>query len=124
MAATGKFSKKKSYSCGIVSSRHRLYISIRVSDISWLLVYRQEWGESHIIEEMHKKGSLGPAEGVVEYGVIQEANHNEFSDMCMMTPLWLARGVGVAGNRHPVETAREIEEKTWKFVSSVLGVGS
>lgn len=100
--------------------------SSSIHDRHLLLLYSNEWrqlawGESHILEEMHQKGRLGPTEGVVEYGVIQEANHNEFSDMCMMTPLWLARGVGVAGNRHPLETAREIEKRTWNFVSSVLG---
>eukprot|EP00797_Seminavis_robusta_P023670 Sro390_g132960.2 (483) ;mRNA; r:58774-60222 len=79
------------------------------------------WGESHILEEMFAKGRLGtPDQGVVDFGVIDQANHNEFSDMCMITPLWLARGSGVTGARNPLETAHEIEKRTWKFISSVI----
>ena len=80
----------------------------------------QNWGESHILEEMYQKGRLGPAAGVTGFAVVQDGFHNEFSDMCMLTPLWLARGTGVTGPRNPLETAREIEEHTWKFVSAVL----
>ena len=69
---------------------------------------------------MHEKGRLGPADGVTGFAVVQEAVHNEFSDMCMITPLWLGRGIGATGGRNPLETAREIEEHTWKFVNSVL----
>ena len=69
---------------------------------------------------MHQKGRLGLAGGLSDFAVIKEAYHNEFSDMCMLTPLWLARGTGVTGPRNPLETAKEIEERTWKFVSSIL----
>jgi hypothetical protein len=72
------------------------------------------------LEEMHQKGRLGPPDGLSDFGVIQDAVHSEFSDMCMLTPLWLARGAGATGPRNPLETAREIEERTWKFLSSVL----
>lgn len=81
----------------------------------------QNWGESHIIEEMHQKGRFGPEQGVTAFSVVRDAHHNEFSDMCMLTPLWLARGTGVTNEkRNPLETAKEIEEQTWKFVDAVL----
>ena len=69
---------------------------------------------------MHKKGRLGSPEGVSHFGVIAEANHQEFSDMCMITPIWLSRGTGATGNRNPPDTAKEIEQRTWQFVLSVL----
>jgi hypothetical protein len=69
---------------------------------------------------MHEKGLLGK-NGMSDYAVIHKAHHNEFSDMCMLTALWLARGSGITGTRNPIETAFEIENRTWKFVSSVLG---
>ena len=80
----------------------------------------KQWGESHILEEMHQKGRLGPKQGVATFAVIEAAHHQEFSDMCMITPLWLARGTGVTGTRNPLDTARDIEEQTWKFVDAVL----
>lgn len=73
---------------------------------------------------MHQKGRFGNPGGIFDYGVVQDAFHQEFSDMCMLTPVWLARGTGVTGNRNPLDTAREIEERTWKFVSSVLAASS
>lgn len=96
-----------------------------IHDLNLLILFSQQWrlltwGESHIFEEMHQKGLLGQKGGVSHFAVVEEAVHNEFSDMCMLTPLWLARGTGATGPRNPLETAREIEEHTWKFVSSVL----
>jgi hypothetical protein len=81
---------------------------------------KKNWGESHILQEMHENGRLGAAEGVSAFGVVQECHHQEFSDMCMITPLWLSRGTGATGTRNPLETAHEIEKRTWDFVSSVL----
>lgn len=78
------------------------------------------YGGCDILDEMHQKGRLGTPKGVAHYAIIEAARHSEFSDTSMLTPLWLGRGIGLAGKRNPLETAREIEERTWKFVSSVL----
>jgi hypothetical protein len=77
------------------------------------LLIKKNWGESHILEEMHENGRLGAAEGVSAFGVVLASHHQEFSDMCMITPLWLARGTGATGTRNPLETAHEIEKRTW-----------
>ena len=68
---------------------------------------------------MHKKGLLGKAGGKSDYGVVTESYHNEFSDMCMLTPTWLARAVEVTGKRNPIETAEEIVVRTLAFLDSV-----
>lgn len=52
----------------------------------------------------------------LEFAVIAAMKHNEFSDMCMLTPLWLARGVGVTGERNPIDTAREVHDRTRVFL--------
>jgi len=89
----------------------------------------QNWGESHILEEMHQKGRFGSRSGakkknegtiISHFAIIEQASHHGFSDMCMITPLWLGRGTGVTGTRNPIETAKDIEVLTWNFVSSVL----
>jgi hypothetical protein len=57
---------------------------------------------------MYDKGLLGRTDNKnshMEYKIIKEAHHNEFSDMCMLTPLWLARSTGVTGTRNPIDTA-------------------
>lgn len=66
---------------------------------------------------MHQQGELGP--DTSQFGVITDAHHTEFSDTCILTPLWLARSVGLTGKRHPRDTAEEINRKTVEFMSSV-----
>lgn len=72
-----------------------------------------------MIEYMHQRGELGPKNGVSHFAVIQDAHHTEFSDTCLLTPLWLARSVGVTGTRDPRETAEEIKESTVAFIAAV-----
>lgn len=89
-----------------------------------LFLYSDEWNEKNwggvkLVEHMHKNGTLGRKGGPSDFGVIAEAHHNEFSDMCMMTPLWLARDAGLTGKRNPLETAAEISERTKVFLESV-----
>jgi len=62
---------------------------------------------------MEKNGKIYPGS---EFSVIPEMHHNEFSDMCMLTPLWLARAVGVTGRRNPFETAKDVRDKTLAFL--------
>ena len=62
-------------------------------DVDTLLLFSHEWrekgyGRSHLIEEMYKHRRLGPQGGVAHFSYIDGAHHNEFSDTCMLTPLW------------------------------------
>jgi hypothetical protein len=72
-----------------------------------------------LIEYMHQRGELGPKNGVSHFGVIKDAHHTEFSDTSLLTPLWLARSVGVTGKRNPRDTAEEIKERTVDFIAAV-----
>ena len=36
----------------------------------------------------------------------------------MLTPIWLARGVGATGSRNPLDTAKDIRDKTLSFLMS------
>lgn len=86
---------------------------------SWLLLvsHRQVWGGVDLIEYMHQKGYLGPETS--QFGIIEGAHHTEFSDTCLLTPLWLARSVGVTGQRNPRDTAEEIKYRTVDFINTV-----
>lgn len=91
-------------------------------DIPMLFLYSDEWkqkawGGVDLIEYMHQTGELGA--DTSDFGVIQDAHHTEFSDTSMMTPLWLARSVGVTGKRNPRDTAEEILNRTVDFLSAV-----
>jgi platelet-activating factor acetylhydrolase len=93
-------------------------------DMPVLVLSSQEWwdrdgmGMCHLFSHMHKVGSMG------QYGnfaVIRDAFHNEFSDMCLLTPLWLARALQVTGSRDPKETAQEIVHRSLAFLESIKG---
>jgi hypothetical protein len=53
--------------------------------------------------------------------VLDSAHHIEFSDICMITPTWLARAVNMTGVRNPLETAKDIHTKTLNFFMQVRG---
>lgn len=95
-----------------------------IHENNMLILFSQEWRDkkwagSDTIEEMYARNRLGPDLGVSVAKTIQDASHNEFSDTCMLTPLWLARSTGITGKRNPVETAKEIHEITKTFLESV-----
>jgi pimeloyl-ACP methyl ester carboxylesterase len=94
--------------------------SIHEKDILFLVSH--EWsriGWMKTLETLHQHGRLGQDGRIVDVCVIDEAHHTEFSDVCMLTPLWLGRAVGTTGKRNPVQTAKEIEERTRSFIESV-----
>jgi hypothetical protein len=62
---------------------------------------------------------LGKNPHVSLHGAIYQSNHNEFSDTSMLTPLWLARPVGLTGPRNPIHTAMEIAQQTLAFLQRV-----
>ena len=114
-----------------------------------LVMNSNEWmnlnsGQSHLLQEMGQQNRLGrsshlpndsqldPANGdagavaVAVSGVVSRhvavdgAHHTEFSDTSMLTPVWLARAVGLTGPRNPIDTAREIARHTRHFVRDVV----
>ena len=94
-----------------------------IHDINMLYLYSDEWadlgwGAFSLIKSMHAHGVLGPKHGTTDVGVIQKAKHQEFSDSCMLTPIWLARATGLTGERNPHETAAEIGARTLEFLEA------
>ena len=52
--------------------------------------------------------------------IIKDAHHQEFADVCMLTPLWLGRATKLTNEqRNPINTAEEIHEKTISFLKDV-----
>jgi len=105
-------------------SRNHSKIDSSIHDIDMLLLFSHEWMEKqwsgcHVLEAMHRHGRLGPKGGPSALAVIGQAHHTEFSDTCMLTPLWLARATGITGQRNPLESAKEIHERTQAFVDTV-----
>ena len=97
-------------------------IDTSIHDVDMLILFSHEWREkkwgfSDILEDMHRTGKLGTPKS--ELFVIEAAHHSEFSDTCMLTPVWLARSTNLTGSRNPVETAKEIEEKSFAFLQKV-----
>ena len=94
-----------------------------IHDINMLYLYSDEWaqlgwGAFSLIKSMHAHGALGPKQGTTDVGVVQKAKHQEFSDSCMLTPIWLARATGLTGERNPHETAAEIGARTLEFLEA------
>mmetsp|Transcript_41283 Transcript_41283/g.62593 ORF Transcript_41283/g.62593 Transcript_41283/m.62593 type:complete len:133 (+) Transcript_41283:96-494(+) len=86
---------------------------------------KKGWGSTKQIEDLHKRGELGPKEEGVsasDYGVIADATHIEFSDCSMLTPTWIGRASGNCGKRSPHDTAQEIASRTILFLENVKEV--
>lgn len=96
-----------------------------IHDFDLLLLSSHEWHEKGwafipLLLEMQSKGLLGTQGQTCHHEVIEHSHHNEFSDTCMLTPIWLARSVGLTGPRNPHDTAKEINEKTRSFIETVV----
>ncbi len=96
--------------------------SIHEKDI--LILFSQEWRDkkwagSDALEEMDARKRLGTDSGISACKSIPDISHNEFSDTCLMTPVWVGRATGITGKRNPVETAKEIEHITKVFLENV-----
>ncbi len=99
-------------------------LSASVHDHDMLILYSSEWqkkkwGGVDALLDMYERGRFGPPGGVSKVAVIAGAHHNEFSDTCMLTPLWLARATGLTGERNPLDTALEIHEHTISFLKAI-----
>ena len=95
-----------------------------------LVMQSNEWmikneGQSLLLQEMAQHNRLGRRAStmttVSRHVAVPGAHHTEFSDTSMLTPLWLARAVGLTGPRNPIDTAREIAQHTRTFVRDVVG---
>lgn len=98
--------------------------SASIHEKNMLILFSNEWRDkkwaaSDTLEELYSRNRLGPNQGDSIAKTIPDISHNEFSDTCMLTPLWLARSTGITGKRNPVETAKEIHEITKTFLESV-----
>ena len=77
--------------------------------------YLKSWASSTYFEQLFRHGLLGKD---AEFAILDGANHNEFSDMCMLTPLWLARALNVTGSRNPIHTAAEVADRSLAFLEA------
>jgi len=96
-----------------------------IHDLDLLVMHSNEWidgdvGMSLLLQEMYQQNRLGKNPTVSRHHVVFDSRHNEFSDTSMMTPLWLARAVGMTGPRNPIETAQEIAMHTRSFLQQVI----
>jgi dienelactone hydrolase len=94
-------------------------------DIEMLVLFSGEWGKLGwggvgVLQELSRRGKFGPDGGSSNVQVIEDAHHQEFADVCMLTPLWLGRATKLTNTqRNPVATAEEIHEKTISFIEDV-----
>jgi len=120
--------KKEQYERRMSSSS--LLNRSKLHDVDMLFLYSDQWaakgwGSTKQIEDLHKRGELGPKEEGVsasDYGVIADATHIEFSDCSMLTPTWIGRASGNCGKRSPHDTAQEIASRTILFLENVKEV--
>lgn len=98
--------------------------SFDFDSMDMFLLFSHEWNSKGIasckyLEYMVKqKTSDGPQNRMLEYGYVADSFHQEFSDTCALTPLWIARPIGATGKRNPLDTLDEIAERTLQFVHS------
>ena len=90
-------------------------------DFDMLVLNSQEWmnknwGRAQLLQEMYQRQQVGRNPHISYHGTIGQSHHNEFSDTSMLTPLWLARPVGLTGPRNPIHTAIEIAQTTRAFL--------
>jgi pimeloyl-ACP methyl ester carboxylesterase len=107
-----------------------IHQSLHDDGIPILLLHSDEWaqkgfGSISIIRDMHQQ--FGQKNHHLfhhhhhEHHVIADACHMEFSDTCLMTPVWLGRAVGITNpRRSPCKTAREIAATSWRFIQKTI----
>ena len=96
-----------------------------IKDFDVLFLLSRHWFESeqimgrgNIIHWMYTNGKMC-RDCTAEFALIRDSAHNEFSDSCMMTPVWLARALNVTGKRNPQQTAEEISKRTLGFLDTI-----
>ena len=114
--------------------------SFSIHDFDLFLLFshewrQQNWGGVDVLQDMYLRQVFGrstratPNDAVGDTDLVSisrvniadSAHHIEFSDLCMITPTWLARAVGMTGTNSPLETAKDIHTRTLKFLMEVQG---
>ena len=99
--------------------------NVSLHDIEMLVLFSEEWGKLGwggvgVLQELSRQGNFGPDGGSSTVQIIKDAHHQEFADVCMLTPLWLGRATKLTNEqRNPINTAEEIHEKTISFLEDV-----
>ena len=94
-------------------------------DIDMLVLFSEEWerlgwGGVDVLQELNVRGIFGRNGGPSAVQVIRDAHHQEFSDVCMLTPLWLGKTTNLTNpTRNPIITAKEISDTTLSFLIDV-----
>lgn len=79
--------------------------------IKMLFLYSQQWYDM----------KWGGVQQIPSAQYISGTHHSDFSDICLLLPLWLAQGVlKMTGPRPPTQSATEIVERTVSFCRSCL----
>ncbi|KAL3908998.1 MAG: hypothetical protein SGILL_008266 [Bacillariaceae sp.] len=81
--------------------------------------YSKKWSGSDVLRDMNEREVFGRKGGTSQFGVVDGAHHSAFSDVCMITPTWIARQVGLTGPRNPHDAARVIHEETIGFLKDL-----
>ena len=95
-------------------------------DIPMLILYSDQWAKSGwggfpLLNCMHQRGEFGPRSSTSckrsssSVEVVSKSHHQEFSDTCALTPLWIGRKTGATGERNPLDTLDEIMGRTLAF---------
>eukprot|EP00980_Cylindrotheca_fusiformis_P009930 scaffold2195_cov132-Cylindrotheca_fusiformis.AAC.14 len=92
-----------------------------IHDINTLILFSHEWHSNNwegakLLHKMHTHKRLGREGRLHRVQVIDGAHHNEFSDISMLIPTWLARKTGMTGSRRPLDTAWDIRVATLDFL--------
>lgn len=114
--------------------------SFSIHDFDLFLLFSHEWGHRNwggisVLQDMHQRqvfgrttskksnnnGGKNELVSVSRVDILDSAHHIEFSDLCMITPTWLARSVGMTGTKSPLETAKDIHTRTLNFLMEVQG---
>lgn len=80
------------------------------------------WAGTHTLMKMYEMKRFGNAQNnsLSNVQIIPYCCHNEFSDTCMLTPLWLAQAIQLTGSNHPISTSIDISYRTIQFIQNVI----
>ena len=122
---TGGFVRedRTSSSCPAVDQRE----SSSLHDTNILFLFSEEWRRkgwafTPLLEDMYSSSqsqlNIQKKElaAVSLFQIVPGAHHNEFSDTCLLTPVWLARATGITGPRNPNDVALDIADATRDFL--------
>lgn len=102
---------------------HSTHAELLHNDVHMLVLFSDQWaklgwGGFPILKCMHDRAQFGP-DGKSRVEVVHQMKHQEFSDTCALTPLWLGRITGATGERNPLDTLDDVMHRTLDFLSTV-----